>query len=41
MVILAWLSTFGLKYVTTQVENSALKKKNLKSVNFMTKVNAL
>lgn len=27
MVILAWLSTFGLKYVTTQVENSALKKK--------------
>lgn len=30
MVILAWLSTFGLKYVTTQVENSALKKKGFK-----------
>lgn len=30
MVILAWLSTLGLKYVTTQVENSALKKKEFK-----------
>lgn len=39
MVILAWLSTFGLKYVTT-VEKIRIKKE-FKERSFYDKVNAL